>query len=569
MLKQQIELKNNERKIAKRANSLSISPPSIPLESFPVQCARVLVGQEEWYGNKLTKSIAGKRRFVRTNIRKAILIPDTQGYPHLTIDIDDSTFERKKGTVSLSISHMHYSPSKYGKRLLFVESKTTGVFEAINPTPEDLHLIKTANNWLKKSKLGLSIAEPEFHPLQDSASTTLLPSLTFSPAEDSLETTSHSMPNLDLLTIDVPTPPHDTSLPSSTDSSPTPAKKKKKKKKKPVAGSEFEIDETLRLEESVKFANILDHFQVAKLEDLSTEHVDFLVDHEMKMVGHIASKATRLQDMIAARGKEFNNEIARYFISTRKLGKRKNDLEFLSSFFDKLHTSILPEFNAYTLVDLIPESLHKTWHANKDEQALFDFCLKVTSKVYELMLCQLRCNEAKDRLIALQLIIKELLPEYKSSYFEKLFLYYEMKRANLMKDPASVEFICSLMYNPVLMDSEADQQEAMWDGHFTEMSECVETTSKAVMTTIKHHPLPLERKLRAMRFPTFDTVLASASFSGDQLLRWNEETNMTFSTLIALAKDVEKERSTPLEAISQATGKSRKMASSSPRAKKK
>ncbi|MCG8476577.1 MAG: hypothetical protein MI784_14005 [Cytophagales bacterium] len=125
----------------------------------PIQCAFVEVNPREWYYNAQDPQF--RERFLRAGSRQAIIVPFRRYYPHLTIDVRSTLYDKKKGIVRLHIVEMHYSPSQAGERHVFYEDVQAGVFRPEAMNPDLVSIIPLANEWLKQANLPLKIGGPK------------------------------------------------------------------------------------------------------------------------------------------------------------------------------------------------------------------------------------------------------------------------------------------------------------------------------------------------------------------------------------------------------------------------
>ncbi|MCG8474329.1 MAG: hypothetical protein MI784_02470 [Cytophagales bacterium] len=127
---------------------------------LPIQCVRRTFEQSEWKKG-LQKGERSTARFFVSSLRHAIIVPPGFSYPHLTLDIDETRFEKSKSGewVHVTITQAHYSPAPFAPRLVFYFEKEN-IFRAAEPYENMDSVLGKANRWLRQSGLEVVFVGP-------------------------------------------------------------------------------------------------------------------------------------------------------------------------------------------------------------------------------------------------------------------------------------------------------------------------------------------------------------------------------------------------------------------------
>ncbi|BDD12242.1 hypothetical protein FUAX_46740 (plasmid) [Fulvitalea axinellae] len=412
------------------------------------------VGAREWYGNKRTPPPGQKKRFVRTNIRKAILVPVTSSYPHLTIDIDSVQYFRKREEVELHITKMHFSRSKKGTRIFF-EEVSPGVFQATNPDAETPSLIGQANAWLRKAKFPFTLTiAPEDLPQAEAEPTS--PTVEeIPPGAQAIEAPIEAL-NLD-------------------EKEEGGAKKKKKKKKKaPKVAVEDFFDESI-LEEEVKFMDLPARLGIASMRELSLHDLQRMLSFEIDMIAYVSKeKMAEHQATSNKSSQALDLELNHHFLLTRVRGQQRSDWKFVEEMYPKLLKMSVPDVSEYQFSDLLPPKLREVPEMSKHDQILFGTSLKMVSKIYGIMITQVRTNELYYNTWHLLNFLVNLA-SHDNRFFLQMLLVNLLGKIGVIWGEAPsenmVDIFRSQFSNPEAIDDYADEMEEFWDGTIGDICE--------------------------------------------------------------------------------------------------
>ncbi|MDR6238625.1 hypothetical protein [Aureibacter tunicatorum] len=197
----------------------------------PVVQAKMLeFPQELWYQSFIPRSDI-HQPFVRARVRKSIILPvRKQRYPHLTLDIDSTSFLRKKKTVQVLITEFHYSPSQHSPRFYFKEVFGQNEFHPVQDYgPEIEAIVVQANRWLSEANLDIKVRNPFSSSKEPIEKPEGIDMGSLASALDLEKPTLHKEPQLLLSEATIPS-----DMVEEVDTT-NPTKKKKKKKKKKVS----------------------------------------------------------------------------------------------------------------------------------------------------------------------------------------------------------------------------------------------------------------------------------------------------------------------------------------------
>ncbi|WP_338394170.1 hypothetical protein [Fulvitalea axinellae] len=119
----------------------------------PLQMIRYRFDKSEWRKGLEKRNRDGVKFFV-SSLRHAIILPATYGYPHLTLDIDQTHFEfgNKGESVHVHLSQAHYSPAKDSPRLVFYD-RGNGQFEAKRAYRNLEDILPSIQKWVDEANL--------------------------------------------------------------------------------------------------------------------------------------------------------------------------------------------------------------------------------------------------------------------------------------------------------------------------------------------------------------------------------------------------------------------------------
>ncbi|BDD08345.1 hypothetical protein FUAX_07770 [Fulvitalea axinellae] len=334
----------------------------------------------EWYGPMARKHDDGiKRRFVRAGSRRAVIVPVTSGYPHLTIDVEDATFDKRRGRVWLRVSEMHYSKSRIAPRYIFKEDKRSGLFVPTFPAPELAHIIPTANNWLKKAKLDIRIGE----------SPVVIPQ-TSSPKIDTPDILTDLSEGATALTL-AEAQEEEPDILENGD------RKKKKRRKKKVKAVEAPsvLDETF-LEEQLKFVDFPKKFGVDTFTALPPDFRERLHKTHIRFERWLSDNLITPLYTRYRGGKDDWIRRMRHIATELKTGKRtKRPLEFGKALLARAEESTIPKANEYSLARLVPEGYYLDFSSD-EESSIFGLNLRVSVVSATIQLNEIRVTEMVD-----------------------------------------------------------------------------------------------------------------------------------------------------------------------------
>ncbi|BDD11523.1 hypothetical protein FUAX_39550 (plasmid) [Fulvitalea axinellae] len=525
--------KKTERRSVAGTESVAKLPPATDFP--PIQCAMLEMPQEEWYGNRFATPDR-KRRFLRTNLRRAILVPASGTYPHLTIDIDDVNHKQKRRTVTLHISRMHYSKSKTAERIFYAEDPKTGAFVTEQNSPEAEHATQEANAWLRKAKIGFV--------LQTEAS---IPALPGTPKVRVSAVTDTDLPKTDstsslpleegLKLLTVSDSGSGSSISLSPEPSPSMAKKRKKRKKKPDRAALRDFFDEQELEENIKFGNLMERYGVEDLSQLPDGPFDYFLEMETLIVRHISEKITALFQKSRTVGKGYSAETLRQKLGDKAKGKKLPPDQFAKSLTDRMATPVIPNFSEYRMSDLIPDSIRTAGEPTPEQRDLFLYALRVMANVYSILLMHHRAHEIHDNTKTLSAHFTHSASKLSSVFFLKMSANF-CPKIDLSWDGSETYSVTSLMENPKSIDAEAYRLEEHWDTVTSDVKEVFDEMTWAINAMYSLPPeaiSELDRQAGSISISTQEEVTAAVADKGTpkeaKMERFTIELNKQISML--------------------------------------
>ncbi|BDD07579.1 hypothetical protein FUAX_00110 [Fulvitalea axinellae] len=365
-----------------KANGLAKQPP--PLEGWPLQCFGLKAKASEWYGPRGVRHDK-KQRFVRAWIRKAVIVPVTSGYPHLTIDVDHVIVDRKFENVTLKVYKIHYSHSKNSPRIFFSENGKSGEFVADEAYPNLSEVVRKVRIWLADAGIPIIIREPKAVGLAEPVAGpySLPESLERKLELESKPIESESSPEEEKSSSD-----------SVTKSSGRSGKKKKKARKKLSTSEKMELFDDLELEEDLKFGDFSALLGVKEMSQLSWDAIKVIMTVQVIFATHCKThNLLPLMDRVDKEKREWLRKLDRYFRSQGDKPSGRKPSELLSWFFMRNEASEIPKIRDYSISMFIPDLAGVLDLSDSRQNAIFKISLKSVMDTFGIQLAELRVTE--------------------------------------------------------------------------------------------------------------------------------------------------------------------------------
>ncbi|BDD06926.1 hypothetical protein [Aureibacter tunicatorum] len=354
-----------------RERSIDKVPPSFKM---PLQCMRLDIPSDEWYASYV-RNPDYKRRFDHCASRRGILLPSGSDYPHLTIDYDSKTSVDNHKFVSLSVSEIHYSPSRDASRYVFVEDPLHKVFYPDEKTAQlpDLALVmQRSSQWLRKAGI----------PLVIDSKTKL--SAKHKPKEESCSTLS----SMDLV---------DEMEGLTLESSSTVLKSKPSKKKKKKHAGQIKVDDYLDpeyWERDIGFIDIPALAGLSKFADIPDRSYERSF---VPLVGKFDAQTTNIvsksYERFMACKKKNEAEIRRCLYHPEKLQSDAQMLKLFDAIKESYEPPKIPKWNSFSLQDVIPYGMDRMKQSGLDDLFL-NTCIKLSLTKTPILLTELQSEEA-------------------------------------------------------------------------------------------------------------------------------------------------------------------------------
>lgn len=352
---------------------------------LPIQCIKQTVSAPEWYDGWKVRQGANQK-FIRANLRKAIIIPPKACYPHLTIDVDDVEYDHKKSSVTLTINRFHYSASLNGKRYYFQEARPSGNFVCIGSELPPLETMIRINRWLKASGLNIKLEDsPPSTPVAEEplVSDKLEATATEATSKLTLEESSSDQELYrEIITAVKRIHREKARL------------KQSRKQDAPIfiPGMSDKTEELQLLFEDMKFTNLKVLFDIDDYTNIPAMEKYFLSTLQSRfMEWHKERNLIPVKSRVDQGSQELKKELEHYKHIKKRTGKY-HPKRWADFFHRKSSESVVPSIEQYSPEWFIPEDYVPDFEDKKNLE-YFKLAIKVSYNLMVLQLSELRVQE--------------------------------------------------------------------------------------------------------------------------------------------------------------------------------